>query len=351
MHGLRTAVVVVLALAVLNLPGTYAQNLTVALFERYLEPLRVQSGVPGLSAAIVQGGRIIWERGFGMADVERSIDARPDTPYPLADLTQTFGAALVLQQVERGSFELSDRIARWTTLVNQPQATVAQVLTHTSTGVHRYDPARFAALTPLVEYYTGQPFRKVLADEILDRLALTDSVPGHDLEDPPAVDRPFFDDDDLQRYAAVIERLAVPYQVDARGRPTRSEYPPRVINAATGLISTVRDLARFDAGLTDGVILGPTLPLLWTPAPAVNAAGRTPGAHGWFVQGYNGNRVMWHFGVAHGAFSSLVLKVPERDLTLILLANSDGLSAPFPLAQGDVLASPYARLFLRVFVG
>ena len=38
-------------------------------------------------------------------------------------------------------------------------------------------------------------------------------------------------------------------------------------------------------------------------------------------------------------------------LTLILLANSDGLSAPFPLQEGDVNASLFARAFLRLFVG
>jgi hypothetical protein len=45
-----------------------------------------------------------------------------------------------------------------------------------------------------------------------------------------------------------------------------------------------------------------------------------------------------------------VLKVPARDLTLILLANSDGLSAPYALSDGDVTASLFARLFLRLFV-
>jgi hypothetical protein len=50
------------------------------------------------------------------------------------------------------------------------------------------------------------------------------------------------------------------------------------------------------------------------------------------------------------SFSSLIVKIPRRNLTLILLANSDGLSAPFPLANGDVTASVFAQLFLRTFV-
>jgi CubicO group peptidase (beta-lactamase class C family) len=76
----------------------------------------------------------------------------------------------------------------------------------------------------------------------------------------------------------------------------------------------------------------------------------TPTGLGWFVQAYNGAHLVWHFGVAPGAYSSLILKVPSRNLTLILLANSDGLNQPFALDRGDVTASLFAKLFLSLFV-
>ena len=76
-----------------------------------------------------------------------------------------------------------------------------------------------------------------------------------------------------------------------------------------------------------------------------------PTGLGWFVQNYNGQPVYWQFGLSQGAYSSLILKVPGKHLTLILLANSDGLSAPFALQEGDVNASLFARAFLRLFVG
>jgi hypothetical protein len=44
------------------------------------------------------------------------------------------------------------------------------------------------------------------------------------------------------------------------------------------------------------------------------------------------------------------VKAPKRGLTLILLANSDGLSAPFSLEAGDVTKSIFARTFLRTFI-
>ena len=55
--------------------------------------------------------------------------------------------------------------------------------------------------------------------------------------------------DDLDRYRRVLARLAVPYKVTGRTRTERTELPAIGINATDGLVTTVRDLARFDAAL------------------------------------------------------------------------------------------------------
>jgi hypothetical protein len=85
----------------------------------------------------------------------------------------------------------------------------------------------------------------------------------------------------------------------------------------------------------------------WTPAAERNGI-VSPMGLGWFVQTYRGERVVWHFGNVPNAYSSLVLKLPDRKVTFILLANSDGLSAPFQLTKGDVTRSLFASLFLRL---
>lgn len=345
-----TALVTLIAFVFLQHGTGAQQSLTLSLFERNLDQLRQESGIPGLSAAVVQGGQIVKEWGFGFADVERSIAAAPETPYPVTDLTQTFAAALVLQRVDQGYLDLSDPIQRWGTMLPEPGVTVRDVLMHTSTGAYRYDPARFAALTTMLEYYGRAPLRKVIAREILDRFAMLDTVPGRGMELSSATDETLFESDDLDRYAAVERRLAVPYRVDVQRRPTRSEYPAGGMTAATGLVSTVRDLARFDSVLDDHDFISAEMTAaMWAPPGALNG-NRVPMGLGWFVQTYNNERILWHFGLAPGAFSSLILKVPGRDLTLILLANSDGLSAPFALSAGDVTTSLFARAFLRVFV-
>ena len=121
------------------------------------------------------------------------------------------------------------------------------------------------------------------------------------------------------------------------------------MNAATGMVSTAQDLARFDAALDDGDLLhSDMLAVAWHNVTTSSGA-PLPSGLGWFVQNYNGERLVWHFGATSGAASSLLIKVPGRDLTLILLANSDTLSPP-SISEGDVTASLFAKLFLRLFV-
>src|SRR3712207_714616 len=69
--------------------------------EHYLEALRQQAGIPGLSAAVVQDGELVWDRGFGFENVDPRIRATPDTPYPVAGLSQPLAAVLLLQCVEQ----------------------------------------------------------------------------------------------------------------------------------------------------------------------------------------------------------------------------------------------------------
>jgi CubicO group peptidase (beta-lactamase class C family) len=323
-----------------------------ALFGRYLDALRRQLAIPGLSAVIVQDGRVVWERGLGLQDVENRLAAAADTPYRIASLTKTFTSVLLLQCVERGTLDLDEPIQRYTTAIPEPAATVRHVFTHVSAGgpgaTFRYDGDRYAALTAVVDTCWGEPFRLVLAREILDRLGMQDSVPGQDLEDAGPGVAGLFDPRALARYQRTLSRIAQPYATDSKGRTTKSPFPPRGINAAAGLVSTARDLAIYDRALTEHVLLrAETQELAWTPA-RTTLGQPIPYGLGWFVQAIEGERVVWHYGLWGGAFSSLLVKVPSRRITLILLANSDGLSAAFPLAVGDVRVSPFAAAFLRI---
>jgi CubicO group peptidase (beta-lactamase class C family) len=320
--------------------------------ETYLESLRQQGNIPGMSAALAYNGEIVWEHGFGFQNVAGRVRATPDTPYLVGDITGTLAATLLLQCVEQRHLDLDEPISRYGVTLPESNATLRHVLSHSSMDApgqaFTYSPERYSQLTAVVEFCVPQPYRKSVAHRLLDALAMRDSVPGTDLTEPqPALDE-LFAADDLDRYRRSLAKLAVPYKVDGRGRVERTELASEGINAASGLVSTVRDLTRFDAALDSTLLLREeTLAVAWNPL--VTADGTPlPTGLGWFVQSYRGERVVWHFGLIPNAYSSLIVKLPERHLTFILLANSDGLSAPFKLSSGDVTRSLFATLFLRL---
>ena len=319
--------------------------------DAYLESLRQQAAIPGMSAAVVRDGAVIWEKGYGFQNTAARLRATPDTPYLVGDLSGTLAAVMLLRCAEERKVDPDQPIRKYGAELPEPNVTVRDVLSHTTPGAEQpfnYSPDRYVQLTGIVERCQERSYRKSVAS-LLDQSAMRDSVPGIDFwrSDEPLRDEAF-DEEDVLRYRQVLDRMAVPYKVDTRGRAERTDLPPIAISAAGGLVTTVRDLARLDATLDSGVILRQeTLDAAWNPV--VTPFGFvSPMGLGWFVQSYRAERVVWHFGLNPGAYSSLMLKLPDRKLTFILLANSDGLNAPFQLSSGNVTRSLFASLFLRL---
>jgi CubicO group peptidase (beta-lactamase class C family) len=306
-----------------------------------------------MSATLLRDGLVIGEMGYGFQDVAARVRATPDTPYLVGDLAETVASVLLLQCVEQRRLTLDEPFRGHEIDGIDGNATLRQILSHTppepADVPFAYNPDRYAQLTAAMEWCAPQPYRKSVAHRLLNRLAMKDSVPGTDLRDPGfVVPEDLFEPKEVDDYKRVLARLAVPYKVDGKGRAERNDLPGTPINATGGLVSTVRDLARFDKALDKfDLIAEETLAVAWTPAGERGGV-TSPMGLGWFVQTYKGERLVWHFGYVQNGYSSLILKVPARKLTFILLANGDGLSAPFQLQLGDVTRSLFATLFLRL---
>jgi CubicO group peptidase (beta-lactamase class C family) len=328
-----------------------AQGLSFSLFERYLESLREQAGIPGMSALVLLNGAEVWSAGFGRADVENGVRPTPDTPYLIGDLSQTIGATLFLKECVDESFaELNDPVREWVPGFPEQSTTLAQLLAHVAAdGSFKYDLTRFAALTPVIEACSDNAYPRLLNKEVFSQLGLALSAPGTAVQSPTADDFDHFETSDLARFADVLGRLAKPYHVD-RGRQVRTDLGSIRVDASNGVVSTARDLARFDAALRPVLLERATLERAWRPLGP-----NLPAGLGWFLQTYTssgGNRepVVWQFGQVKNAYSALLVKVPNRGLTFILLANSDALAAPFTGSSWDVTASAFARTFLLMYV-
>lgn len=348
MRTFSIALFVLLGVAVSSDPAS-AQSLSFSVFERYLDSVRIEAGIPGMSAAIIQDGVVVWERGMGRQDLEASIAATAETPYAIGQLSQIFGSTLFLRKCMDQSYAaLTDPVTRWTPLYPEPSTTLGQLLSHTApTGGFRYAPERFADLTAVIEECGDLKYPPLLAEDVFELSAMFDSVPGGTV--PVGAAAGLLGPARLDRYRDILRRAAVPYHVISRRAQRNIDYAGRTADAADSVVTTVRDLERFDVALDSGVLLEPaTRALAFTQV--TDGQVPLPTALGWFVQGYNGQPIVWQFGQVDGAYSSLILKVPNRRLTFILLANSDGLSAPFALTGGDVTNSLFARLFLKSFV-
>src|SRR5262249_5967758 len=162
-----------------------------------------------------------------------------DTPYHVSGLTEVLSAALLLEQcVETGHAGLDDRVQQHVSAFSETSTTMRDLLLHrSSAGAFKYDPSRYASLTPLAESCVGKgtPFRQALAEKIFDRLGMADSVPAQNVEDASADDRVQFDGGDLDRFSSVLKRMALPYRVNGSSVTINSDVE-KSVDAATGAI-------------------------------------------------------------------------------------------------------------------
>ncbi len=340
--------------------------------EREMEGLRASLRIPGMSAAIAENERIVWSRGFGASDLERGIIAREDTIYHLASLTKPYASTVLLQLAEEGRLDLNAPVSRFGIAMERSSPVkVWHLLSHTSDEPpgkrYRYDGNAFGRLTQVIERATGQPFARELANRIIQPLGLTHTAPNPG--DPHGFWSLFASLDvsvsDVARARAEFAASGVKRrQIEAAqaqgyarswGRwiwPTGLVGPMRplphgfTLSATSGLAASAPDVARFSMALDQGRLLSDAMRArAWTP-PSASDGQPLPYALGWFVQKNRQYDLVWHYG--HGLeSSSLIVKIPKRRVTFVILANSDGLSRWRGLGDSaDISGSPAAALFL-----
>lgn len=362
-------------------------------FARGLWRLAESNGVPGLSAAIVHARQLAWTDGFGFADIENGVPATQKTLYRLASVSKPFAAVLLMQLVDEGRLDLDApmrnfRIHPWfsadagswahfPTRYEEKPITVRHVLTHTSEGEppgssYSYSGNIFGDLTWVIEDVLKAPYPDALKRRVFEIAGMDRTLPGQlapDLE-------------------GLLQALAGPYKVE-EGKPIRASYPgfglpadldseglglepayrlpPETdaarrellgeaytplysVNSAAGIVSSVEDLARFDIAFDRGLLVSAGSRRAMFEAAVAPDGTVLPYGLGWFVEEERGVKIIWHYGWYPPTVSALYIKVPERQISFILLAVSDLLSAGYSWTRLGVRASPYANLFLQHFV-
>jgi D-alanyl-D-alanine carboxypeptidase len=298
---------------------------------------------PGVSVAVIEDGRVVLAKGYGLADVEKSIPATERTVYQLASVTKPFTAMATLMLVEDGKLSLDGKLTQ--ILPGLPAAwapvTVRHLLTHTS-GIKSYtdvfgekkiaDSQVFTrdeilalvkdaplAFTPgerfaycntgyyllgmIIEKVSGRPYAAFLGDRIFKPLGMSSTS--------------------LDDYADARPVRARGYSyVNGQTRPADHTHPSQPFSAGA-LVSTVVDLAKWDAALSARKLLKPaSYETMWTPM-RLNDGKASTYAMGWQVDPYRGHTRHGHGGGISG-FSTFFARFPDDRITVIALVNQGG---------------------------
>lgn len=325
-----------------------------------LDVLRREARIPGLSVAVVDHGELVLARGLGYSDLQRQLPATAETPYDVASVSKPLAAVVALALVEKGVLDLDRPLAEYSSwqpfcreFSRQPSRfarelrcdpathTLRHLLSHTAAGRpgerFSYNPVLYSWASRPLMALTGASFSSLVGRYVFGPAKMASSARRHrDLPLPQALGR----------------ALAPPHRVDHAGALVRAPaLEPQGDGAAGGVISTVLDLAKFDVALDGGALISPASRQAMMTATRSSQGEALPYGLGWFVQEYRGRKLVWHSGWWEQAYSALYLKVPQERLTLILLANSEGLWWGNPLDQAEVEKSPFARAFLRAWLG
>lgn len=365
---MRAVIVLAMALALTPvIPCAQSKDTRLADWDKKLQELRREHKLPGLAAAVVIDHKPTWSKGYGFADADAEVAVTPDTPFWIASVTKTFLGLLFLQLDAAGEISLDDRIADvpdWTDFCAwfstsgivfgndmrcDAPITIRNILNHTSDGEpgtrFLYNPIMYSRLSRYTEFKYGGS-----VDDVEGRQnKMAQLVQTHILT-PAGMTRTM--SSQWQREKALVYfDMASGFGVDEEGEIIKRPRPERELAGGAGIVSTVDDLVKYDIALDTHVLGSQALMTkLFTPARAKD--GKTlPYAFGWYVQEYRGERLVWHAGWDEEAgYSALYLKLPDRGLTMILLANGEGLWWANPLDAAAVERSPFAAAFMETFV-
>jgi CubicO group peptidase (beta-lactamase class C family) len=303
-------------------------------------------GVPGLQAAVVLDGRIVFSRSYGVTNLQTPVPVTPTTVFTLNSITKAFTGVAVMQEVEKGQLDLSAPISRYLDDIPQSwgQVTVRQLLGQISglPDVYDYGDYELTGITDEAKawaWVVNQPVSPpgvaenycqtnlALILRILNKLngrPPTHSAIDEQLARAGTVQTVFGDSRD------VIPGKSQPYsRLNSEGKLQNffEQFPP-TMHGGSGLNSTAEDMARWMISVLDGrQLTASSRDVLWTPIAL--ADGRSSSfSLGWAPK----HRANYDaVGMEGGARSAFFL-YPRYGVGVVILTNLVG-AAPEDLTD------------------
>ena len=314
----------------------------------------------GVAVLVARDGNIVFQGGFGLADLEKKTPVTTETKFRIGSITKQFTAAAILKLAEQGKLAVTDPLSKFfPDFPRGGEVTLRHLMTHTS-GIHSYtdkpdfltkvsqpiapaaliesfknDPPDFAPgasfhynnsayflLGEIVAKVSGKPFGDYLRDTFFEPLGMKDTGIFVNANPPPG--------------------MAHGYSTgDGKFTPAL-DWDMSWAGGAGALYSTVGDLFRWNEALFGGRVMNAesfkaaTTPIELPP----NVDGMKYG-YGLVMSEFKRLPAIGHGGGLNG-WSSDLLRLPDQHCTVVVLANA--LPPPPELAPTKILHAAAEKL-------
>ena len=301
--------------------------------------LMAKEGIPGMSVAVVADKKLVWAKGFGMADLENNVPAKATTNYRLASISKTISATAILQLVERGKLDLDAPVQQYCAVYPKKEWTVTtrQLLGHLG-GVRHYEKKDFPENTRHFDTIAdGLTFFKddPLTHEPGTKYQYSSygyNLIGCVLEGAAGMSFLNYVRENIFKPAgmltirednvrAIVPNRAQGYQKSRSGELLNSELADTSYKIpGGGFTSTVEDLAKFAIALQSGTLLKlETLNLAWTKQKTKDGKETTYGL-GFAVSEYKGMKEVGHGG-NQARVTTYLYMIPDRGVAVVVMMN------------------------------
>lgn len=302
-------------------------------------------GSPGASVAVIQGGDIVYSRGYGFAQIEHAVPVTPATVFHVASVSKQFTAMAVTMLAADGALGLDDPVQQHLDFVptfDQP-TTVRQLIHHTS-GIRDQWQLLGISGWRLDDVITTEQIRGLMARQrelnfvpgseyLYSNMGYTlmaqtvEAVSGMSFPEftasrifrPAGMDRTHFHDD----HEHMVPNRAYSYRPEPDGESV-PRYRKSVLSyasaGATSLFTTAEDLARWLANFRHETVGGAQVMAMMQTRGVLNNGDTIPYAHGLSTGEYRGLRTIGHGG-ADAGFRTQVYWFPEVETGVVVLTN------------------------------
>lgn len=329
----------ILAIAFNPLSPVKAQTFEQKIDSLLLNGFKDKNG-PGGVFLIAKGGKPIYQKAFGKANIEVDADLTTDNVFQLGSMTKQFTAIAILMLAEQGKLAIMDPIAKY--LPDYPSGdkiTIHHLLTHTS-GIKdftkmkalnsiaqqdlspkqvvdffknepvdfapgdkfEYNNSGYVLLGYLIELVSGETYEHFIQQHIFDKAGMTHSRYANEI--------------------AVIKKRAYGYRKNDQGYVNKNRISFNIPFSSGALMSTVADMLQWQNALNQNLLLKPTTIKKAFTSYKLNNGEVFNYGYGWHLKDINGTPTREHGGSIFG-FKTMGVYIPSKDIYVIGLSNCD----------------------------